>query len=160
LKLYTELRISSLVFIKQAGLIFAVIFMFLFLLQTAIPISSQKKLCMKKLLILLAAVFFAAGLHAQDTSKSKMTSGKSSHMKDCYMMKNGKMVMEKNGTTSDMTEDVTLSNGTMVMKDGTVKTKDGKTITLKDGQCVYTDGKIKTMSSMSSSSSGKTKTPQ
>lgn len=111
---------------------------------------------MKKLLILFAAVLFAVGLHAQDTSKNKSnTMGKSSHTKDCYMMKNGKMVMEKNGTTTDMTQDVTLSNGTVVMKDGTVKTKDGKTITLKDGQCVYTNGKISTMSS-----SGKTKSPQ
>ena len=111
---------------------------------------------------MFAAVLFAAGLHAQDTTKSKMTSGKSSHMKDCYMMKSGKMVMEKNGMTSDMTQDVTLSNGTIVMKDGTVKTKAGKTITLKDGQCVYTNGKISTMSSsaMKSSSSSKSKTPQ
>jgi lactam utilization protein B len=111
---------------------------------------------MKKLLILFAALVFAVSSHAQDTAKSKSTTmGKSSHMKDCYMMKNGKMVMEKNGTTTDMTQDVTLSNGTMVMKDGTVKTKDGKTVTLKDGECVYTDGRIKTMSS-----SSKTKSPQ
>jgi len=111
---------------------------------------------MKKLLILFAAVLFAAGVQAQDTAHHKSMSGKSSHMKDCYMMKDGKMVMEKNGTTTDMTQDVTLSNGTVVMKDGTVKTKDGKTMTLKEGQCVYTDGKIKTMSS----TSGKTKSPQ
>ena len=109
---------------------------------------------MKKLLLMFAAVLFAAGIHAQDTAKNKSTMGKSSHMKDCYMMKDGKMVMEKNGTTTDMTQDVTLSNGTVVMKDGTVKTKDGKTMTLKEGQCIYTDGKIKTMSS------SKTKSPQ
>jgi lactam utilization protein B len=110
---------------------------------------------MKKLLILFAAVLFAAGAQAQDSSKSKTASAMSSHMKDCYMMKSGKMVMEKNGMASDMTKDVTLSNGTVVMKDGTVKTKDGKTITLKDGQCVYTNGKISMMSS--SASSGKSK---
>src|SRR5919199_295980 len=102
---------------------------------------------MKKLFILLAAAFlFSLNVHAQDSTK---TTGKSTKMKDCYMMKGGKMVMEKNGTTTDMTQDVTLSNGTVVMKDGTVKTKDGKTVTLKEGECVYTNGKIKMMSESS-----------
>jgi hypothetical protein len=102
---------------------------------------------MKKLLILFAAFLISAGVHAQDTSKHKTTTGKSSHMKDCIMMKNGKLMVEKNGTTSEMTQDMTLNNGTVVMKDGTVKTKDGKTVTLKEGECIYMDGKIKTMSS-------------
>jgi hypothetical protein len=99
---------------------------------------------MKKLLMLFAAAFLiSVSVHAQDSSK---TTGKSTKMKDCYMMKGGKMVMEKNGTATDMTQDVTLSNGTVVTKDGTVKTKDGKTVTLKEGECVYTNGKIKMMS--------------
>jgi hypothetical protein len=101
---------------------------------------------MKKLLILFAAFLLSAGLHAQDSSKSK-TMGKSTKMKDCIMMKDGKLVVEKNGTTTDLTQDMTLKNGTVVMKDGTVKTKDGKTMALKEGQCIYMDGKIKTMSS-------------
>src|SRR5438067_7398515 len=104
---------------------------------------------MKKLLILLAAFIISAGVQAQDTSKNKTTMGKSTHMKDCIMMKNGKLMVEKNGTSTEMTQDMTLNNGTVVMKDGTVKTKDGKTMMLKEGQCVYMDGKIKTMSSSS-----------
>ena len=132
-------------------------FSFYLPLYTLHIVSPKKIFSMKKLLMLFAAaLIFSTAVHAQDTAKNKsMTKGSTTHMKDCYMMKNGKMVMEKNGTTSDMTQDVTLSNGTVVMKDGTVKTKEGKTITMKDGQCVYTDGKIKTMSSMSSSSSRK-----
>src|SRR6476660_2322601 len=103
---------------------------------------------MKKLLILFAAAFLiSAGVQAQDTSKHRTTTGKSTHMKDCMMMKDGKLMVEKNGTTSEMTQDMTLSNGTVVMKNGTVKTKDGKTVALKEGQCIYMDGKIKTMSS-------------
>ena len=101
---------------------------------------------MKKLLILFAAFLISAGAYAQDTSKHKTTTGKSTHMKDCIMMKDGKLMVEKNGTTSEMAADMTLSNGTVVMKDGTVKTKEGKTMKLKDGQCIYMDGKIKTMS--------------
>ena len=111
---------------------------------------------MKKLLILFAAVLLGAGLHAQDTSKTTMsTTGKSTKMKDCIMMKNGTAMLEKNGTTQTLMQDMTLSNGTVVMKDGTVKMKDGKTMKLKEGQCIYMDGKIKTMSSNSGSSSGK-----
>jgi len=103
---------------------------------------------MKKLLILFAAFLLSAGVHAQDTAKHKTTMGKSStHMKDCIMMKNGKLMVEKNGTTTEMTQDMMLNNGSVVTKDGTVKTKDGKTMTLKEGQCIYMDGKIKTMSS-------------
>jgi hypothetical protein len=102
---------------------------------------------MKKLLILFAAFLINAGVHAQDTSKHKSSMGKSTHMKDCIMMKDGKLMVEKNGTTSEMAQDMTLNNGTVVMKDGTVKTKEGKTMKLKDGQCIYMDGKIKTMSS-------------
>jgi Domain of unknown function (DUF6799) len=110
-------------------------------------ISSFKISSMKKLLILFAAFLINAGVYAQDTSKHKSSMGKSTHMKDCIMMKDGKLMVEKNGTTSEMAQDMTLNNGTVVMKDGTVKTKEGKTMKLKDGQCIYMDGKIKTMSS-------------
>jgi hypothetical protein len=112
---------------------------------------------MKKLLFLFAAAFLlSTGLHARDSSKTKTTTtDKTTKMKDCYMMKNGKMIMEKNGTTTDMTQDATLSNGTLVTKNGTVKTKDGKTITLKEGECVYMNGKIKP-----AMSSAKKSTPQ
>ncbi|HXL57025.1 MAG TPA: DUF6799 domain-containing protein [Chitinophagaceae bacterium] len=102
---------------------------------------------MKKLLILFAAFLLSAGVHAQDTSKNKTTTGKSTKMKDCIMMKDGKLMMKKNGTTTEMTQDMTLNNGTVVMKDGTVKTKDGKTMTLKEGQRIYMDGTIKTKTS-------------
>src|SRR5262245_27866990 len=83
---------------------------------TSIIFSTKKFFAMKKLIILLTAVLLSAGLHAQDTSKSKMTTtGKSTKMKDCIMMKDGKAMVEKSGTTRELTEDMTLSNGTVVM---------------------------------------------
>src|SRR5439155_18406924 len=101
---------------------------------------------MKKLLILFAAAFLlSTSVHAQDTSKNKTTTGKSTKMKEYVTMQNGKLMVTKNGTTTEMTQDMTLSNGSVVMKDGKVKTKEGKMITLKEGERVYMNGKIKTM---------------
>jgi hypothetical protein len=71
-------------------------------------------------------------------------SAQSSKMKDCIMMKNGKMMVMKGGMSMMMMGDSTFKNGTMVMKDGTVKMKDGTTRLLKDGECVV-GGKVKMM---------------
>lgn len=100
---------------------------------------------MKKILIaafvLLAGVYSA---HAQVTpQKTDTTKHHSMMMKDCVMMKDGKLMVMKGGKNMEMTEDMTLSNGTTIMKDGNVKMKDGKTTSLKNGDCIYMDGKIK-----------------
>jgi uncharacterized Zn ribbon protein len=71
-------------------------------------------------------------------------SAQSSKMKDCIMMKDGKMMVMKSGMSMMMMNDSTFKNGTMVMKDGTVKMKDGTTHMLKDGECVV-GGKVKMM---------------
>jgi Domain of unknown function (DUF6799) len=75
---------------------------------------------------------------------SGAASAQSSKMKDCIMMKDGKMMVTKGGMSMDMMSDSTFKNGTMVMKDGTVKMKDGSTHMLKDGECVI-GGKVKMM---------------
>lgn len=93
---------------------------------------------MKKMLAMLVAVFAVVLINAQDTHHAH----KNTMKKDCIMMKDGKVVQMKDGTTTDVTSDVTLSNGTVVSADGTVKTKDGKTHMLKDGDCVYMNGKM------------------
>ncbi len=100
---------------------------------------------MKKLLFLFALLAMGFVLHAQDTSMNKMDNkaGKMHHkMKDCVMMKDGKMVVMKGGQTMAMDQDMTMSDGTVVTKDGTVKKSGGETLTLKDGQCVFMNGKI------------------
>ena len=66
-------------------------------------------------------------------------------MKDCVMMKDGKMMVTKDGKTMAMDQTMTMRNGTTVMSDGTVKMKNGTTKMLKDGDCVYMDGKMTSM---------------
>jgi hypothetical protein len=114
---------------------------------------------MKKLLVLAAAALLVTcSISAQEKkmddkmSDSSMSKGKMGHkmMKDCVMMKDGKMMVIKGGEHMDMTEDMTMTNGTTVMADGSVKTKDGKTMKLKDGDCVYMDGKMSKMKGMKS----------
>src|SRR5579862_2917818 len=93
---------------------------------------------MKKLL-LAVAIFCSLGAMAQD---SKMDDAKMDHkMKDCVMMKDGKMMTMMDGKTMVMDKDMTLKNGTVVMTNGMVKTKKGKTMQLKDGESLDMNGK-------------------
>jgi hypothetical protein len=104
---------------------------------------------MKKLMILAFAFVCTAGaVSAQDSTGQKMHKMGDHKMKDCVMMKDGKVMVMKNGQKSELTEDMTLSNGTTVTKDGTVKTSDGKTMMLKDGEWVGMDGKMGKMGKM------------
>ena len=96
---------------------------------------------MKKLIILIAAAIFTLGAFAQDDSEKKMH--KMDHkMKDCVMMKDGKIIMMKNGKTMAMDKEMTLGNGTKVMPDGKLVMKDGTTKMMKDDETVYLDGKM------------------
>ena len=99
---------------------------------------------MKKLIMcLLVAGTFTTAAVAQDSTKSVSTkTDKTSHMKDCVMMKDGKMVeMNKSGITP-LAKDLALSNGTVVNVDGTVKSPDGTILKLKDGEAVDMEGKL------------------
>jgi D-lyxose ketol-isomerase len=103
---------------------------------------------MKKLLILSAVFIMSAGAtFAQDNMSAKQDHMSKMHktMKDCVMMKDGKMWMMKGGKSMEMTQTMTMSNGTMVMADGSVKTKDGKTMMMKDGESMSMSGKMKKM---------------
>lgn len=104
---------------------------------------------MKKVLILALAFACTAGaVSAQDSLGHKMHKMGDHKMKDCVMMKDGKVMVMKDGQKSELTDDMTLSNGTTVMKDGTVKTSDGQTMMLKDGDWVGMDGKMGKMGRM------------
>jgi ribosomal protein L14 len=94
---------------------------------------------MKRLLIILMAFLLGTSLKAQDTSSHKMHH----QMKDCVMMKEGKMIQMKDGKEMEMKQDMTMSNGAVVMKNGNVKKKDGTTVMLKNGDCVMMDGTVK-----------------
>ena len=82
--------------------------------------------------------FSAASLFAGAMKEDMM-------MHDGVMMKDGKMMVMKEGKTMKMEKDMTMSDGTMVMTDGQVKMKDGKTMKMKDGQMVMMDGKVMMM---------------
>jgi len=109
---------------------------------------------MKKLLFLLGIIAIANDVFAQDSSMNMQDTGmsKMSHMKkNCYLMKDGQMMILKHGDTTmmkTMDKSVTLNNGATVMTDGTVKMADGTTKMLKEGWYVDMDGKMGKMKKM------------
>jgi hypothetical protein len=104
---------------------------------------------MKKLIILLVVTTICGAAFCQDTSMGKMkdtSMNKMRHMmKDCVVMKDGKVKQWKGGQITMVTSPVMLTNGSTVASDGTVKMKDGTTTMLKDGQYIDMDGNIGTM---------------
>lgn len=94
---------------------------------------------MKKVLVSLFAITLTLGVFAQDSANAmhKMAP-KQNH--EGVLMRDGKLLMMKNGQTTQLTTDLTLDNGTVVMANGTVKMKDGTTSTLKEGDYVGMDG--------------------
>ena len=104
---------------------------------------------MKKLVTVCLFACFGAAAHAQ--TDTKMMNDK---MKDCVMMKDGKMMVMKGGMNMMMMNDTTI-HGTMVMKDGTVKMKDGSSMMLKNGEAIMSNGKMKMMKMDKMSSGGK-----
>jgi hypothetical protein len=94
---------------------------------------------MKKVLVSLLAMTLTAGVFAQDsTNAMNKMAPRQSH--EGVLMKDGKLLMMKNGQTTQLTSDLTLDNGTIVMANGSVKTKDGTTAILKEGDYVGMDG--------------------
>ena len=66
----------------------------------------------------------------------------SAQMKDCCMMKDGKMMMMKKGKTMPMTKDMTMKNGTKCMTNGECTMKDGTKMMMKEGDCMEMSGKM------------------
>jgi hypothetical protein len=76
-------------------------------------------------------------------SISLFASGLSAAGMDGVMMKDGKMMMMKDGKPSGaMDHDMSMSDGTKVMANGMVKMKDGKEMQMKDGMIMMMDGKM------------------
>lgn len=111
---------------------------------------------MKNLCLLLMAFALSIGASAQtksDTSHSKTHHHEySQKTHEMYFLKDGKLMMSKNGTKSDVNQEVTLSNGTTISTDGKITWKDGKTAMLKNGEWVNMDGKVHSKSMKSSDS--------
>ena len=62
--------------------------------------------------------------------------------RDRLMLKDGKMVVVKDGKSAPMEMEMTLENGSKVMMDGTVVMKDGTTKKIADTEMILMDGKI------------------
>jgi hypothetical protein len=88
---------------------------------------------MKKLALMLALVLLAVGIKAQDPKKTE-------HKKDYVVMKEGKMMVVKDGKTTALDKEMTLADGTRVMSDGKVMMKDGSTKLLRDGESIPLSG--------------------
>lgn len=65
-----------------------------------------------------------------------------SKMKDCCMMKDGKMMQMKSGKMTAMKKDMTMKNGTKCMTNGECIMKDGTKIKMQNGDCIDKDGKM------------------
>ncbi len=64
----------------------------------------------------------------------------SAQMKNCCMMKDGKMMIMKKGKTKPMTKDITMKNGTKCTTNGECIMKDGSTMMMNEGDCMEMSG--------------------
>jgi len=65
-------------------------------------------------------------------------------MKDGYVLKNGKVLMIKNGQASSLIETVSLTNGSRLMSDGKIYKRDGSYIMMKEDDFVDLSGNLTT----------------
>ena len=91
----------------------------------------------KKTISLIALFLMIISFSATAQTKKKMTM-----MKDCCMMKDGKMMVMKNGKTMPMEKDMVMKNGTTCMKNGECTMKDGSKMMMKNGDCMEMSGKM------------------
>ena len=89
---------------------------------------------MGKLLSLLMLVL-SLSTYAQTTKKMAA-------MKDCCIMKDGKMMVMKDGKTMPMEKDMVMKNGTKCMVNGECMMKDGTKMQMKEGDCMEMSGKM------------------
>lgn len=61
---------------------------------------------------------------------------KADKVSDRVVMKDGELLVIKNGESAKMEKEIVLPSGTVIKTDGTLKKKDGSEIKLKDGQYI------------------------
>lgn len=67
--------------------------------------------------------------------------GTSVVIKDCCMLKDGKMVIQKDGKITPMETAMTMENGTVCNTNGECTTKEGKKMMMQEGDCMEMSGK-------------------
>src|SRR4051794_31859731 len=95
------------------------------LIPQTIFLNKHKTLnCMKKILSALAIIAFLIGGTCVNAQKAK---------NEVVKIKDGKMLIQKNGKWVPMPADMTMGDGTQVSTTGTVTMKNGSTMTLANG---------------------------
>ncbi|MDQ3016442.1 MAG: hypothetical protein M3R25_06970 [Bacteroidota bacterium] len=107
------------------------------------------KTCLSALFT-MAVLLTVSDLNAQTNTRSES-------MQHCCMMKDGKMMVMKNGKTRPMKKKITMKNGTKCMVNGECTMKDGKKMMMKEGDCMEKSGEMCT-DSMKAMSAGKKET--
>ncbi len=95
-----------------------------------------------KLISTKTVAFLTLFLMVISLSATAQTAKKHATMKDCCMMKDGKMMVMKDGKTMPMEKDMVMKNGTTCMKNGECTMKDGKKMMMKNGDCMEMSGKM------------------
>lgn len=94
------------------------------------------------LVVLLAASAGTAIAQTAAPKTAKITKSASKASPEYCTMKDGKMMLMKNGKMEPLTTDMTMRDGSMCLTDGTCKMKDGTTMKLKEGECMMMNGKM------------------
>ena len=96
----------------------------------------------KKNIATVITSLFTMVLFLTVSHSNGQTAEKQSKMKECCMMKDGKMMVMKDGKTMPMDKTMTMKNGTTCMTNGECTMKDGKKMTMKEGDCMEMSGKM------------------
>jgi len=75
---------------------------------------------------------------------------------DMVVMKNGTMMVVRNGEMKPTDMVMTLSNGTKVAMDGTITMRDGTSRILMDGEAMTMDGEMTTIADMEANARNET----
>lgn len=82
--------------------------------------------------VILTLSFISTGFSADDKVM----------MKDHIMMKDGKVMMIKEGKSMPLDKELTLGNGAKVTADGNVTMKDGTKMMMQEGHMMSMDGEM------------------
>ena len=111
----------------------------------------------KTISIVFASMLMLAACFTTNNAFAQKTKTNSAMMKDCCMMKDGKMMQMKDGKMMSMDKDMTMKNGTKCMTNGDCIMKDGKKMKMKEGQCMDMAGKMDNCSMMNKDMKSSTK---
>jgi len=78
----------------------------------------------------------ASAMSTEKSTGSTLDGESTKVVKDRVMMKDGLIMVIRNGESTPLEDKITLASGAVVMKDGSVTYSNGKTATLKDGQYI------------------------